>query len=59
MEPFGVDLEVIEITALKRWADFPTQHRFSDYSRALGNSANYAASPFPCQPMLNNKIALW
>ncbi|XP_023246100.1 protein GDAP2 homolog [Copidosoma floridanum] len=59
MEPLGVDLEVIEVSALKRWADFPTQHRFSDYSRALGNAAQYSASPFPCQPLLNNKIALW
>lgn len=59
MEPLGVDLNVIELTALKRWGDFPTQHRFTDYSSALGESANYTSSPFPCQSELNHKIALW
>ena len=59
MEPLGVDPNVIEVTALKRWADFPIQHRFTDYSNALGESANYTTSPFPCQSELNNKIALW
>lgn len=59
MEPLGVDPNVIELTALKRWGDFPTQNRFTDYSSALGESANYTSSPFPCQSELNHKIALW
>lgn len=59
MEPLGVDLEAVELSALKRWADFPTQHRYADYSDSLGDSAQYTVSPFPCQPSLNNKIAIW
>ena len=59
MEQLGADLNVIELSALKRWADIPTQHRFTDYSNTLGESANYTVSPFPCQSELNNKIALW
>ncbi|XP_031783736.1 protein GDAP2 homolog [Nasonia vitripennis] len=60
MEPLAFDHEAVELSALKRWADFPTQHRFADYSNSLTDSAaHYTVSPFPCQPTLNNKIAIW
>lgn len=59
MEPLAFDHEAVELSALKRWANFPTQHRFTDYSNSLIDSAHYTVSPFPCQPTLNNKIAIW
>lgn len=59
MEPLGVDLEVVELPALKRWADFPIQPRYDDYSNLLGDSAKYTVTPFSCQSSLNAKIAIW
>ncbi|XP_046625614.1 protein GDAP2 homolog [Neodiprion virginianus] len=59
MEPLGVAPEVVELGTLKRWSDYPVQHRFTDYSNSQGEPAHHPASPFPCQPLLNNKIALW
>ncbi|XP_012276397.1 protein GDAP2 homolog [Orussus abietinus] len=59
MEPLGVAPEVVELGALKRWSDFPVQHPFTDYSTSLGEPAHHATSPFPCQPPLNTKIAIW
>ncbi|XP_015589859.1 protein GDAP2 homolog isoform X3 [Cephus cinctus] len=59
MEPLGVAPEVVELGALRRWTDLHIQHRFTDYSNVLGEPAHHATSPFPCQPSLNVKIALW
>lgn len=59
MEPLGVAPDVVETGALKKWSDFPVQHRFTDYSNSIGEPTHHTISPFPCQPTLNNKLALW
>ncbi|XP_050464150.1 protein GDAP2 homolog [Cataglyphis hispanica] len=59
MEPLGIAQDIVEPAALKRWADYPIQHRFTDYSESIRETAHHAISPFPCQPSLNNKLALW
>ncbi|XP_071568884.1 protein GDAP2 homolog isoform X1 [Temnothorax nylanderi] len=59
MEPLGVAQDIVESAVLKRWADYPIQHRYTDYSDSTRETAHHAISPFPCQPSLNNKLALW
>ncbi|XP_017796657.1 PREDICTED: protein GDAP2 homolog [Habropoda laboriosa] len=59
MEPLGVVQYVVEPGALKKWSDYPVQHRFTDYSNSIGEPTHHTISPFPCQPALNNKLALW
>ena len=59
MEPLGVAPDMVETGALKKWSDFPVQHRFTDYSSSIGEPTHHTISPFPCQPALNNKLALW
>ncbi|XP_032681280.1 protein GDAP2 homolog isoform X2 [Odontomachus brunneus] len=59
MEPLGVAQDIVEPAVLKRWADYPVQHRYTDYSESMRETAHHAISPFPCQPSLNNKLALW
>ncbi|KAL2719434.1 protein GDAP2 [Vespula squamosa] len=59
MEPLRIAPDVVDISALKKWTDFPVQHRFTDYSNSIDEPSHHTISPFPCQPALNNKIALW
>jgi len=59
MEPLGIAQDIVEPAVLKRWADYPIQHRYTDYSDSIRETAHHAISPFPCQPSLNNKLALW
>jgi len=59
MEPLGVAQDIVEPAALKRWADYPIQNRFTDYSESVRETAHHTISPFSYQSSLNNKLALW
>ena len=59
MDPLNIDLAVVDGSSLKRWSDTTVTNRYADYSNTLVDSAQYTVSPFPCQPTLNTKIALW
>ncbi|KAK0097001.1 hypothetical protein PV326_003644 [Microctonus aethiopoides] len=59
MEPLGIAPDVVELKTLTRWAEVPIQHRYTDYSNTLGEANHYTECPFPYQPAINRKIALW
>jgi hypothetical protein len=58
MDPLGMVAEVVEFESLKRWHQTPPVHHLTDYS-AIGEERKHATSPFPFNPAINYKIALW
>jgi hypothetical protein len=58
MDPLGMVAEVVELESLKRWDQIPPVHHLTDYS-AIGEEQKHATSPFPFDPVINSKIALW
>jgi len=58
MDPLGMVAEVVEFESLKRWHQIPPVHHLTDYS-AIGEERKHATSPFPFNPAVNYKIALW
>lgn len=58
MDPLGMVAEVVELESLKRWHQIPPVHHLTDYS-AIGEEQKHTTSPFPFDPIINDKIALW
>lgn len=58
MDPLGMVAEVVEFESLKRWHQTPPVHHLTDYS-AIGEERKHTTSPFPFDPVINDKIALW
>lgn len=58
MDPLGTAAEVVELESLKRWSQTPPVHHLTDYS-AIGEEQKHITSPFPFDPSINDKIALW
>lgn len=58
MDPLGVSAGIIDSSNLKRWSqisprDLPDSSNFGNQEKV------HSESPFPFDPMINKKIALW
>lgn len=57
-EPLGVAPTIVPHTSAVRWNDTPAAQFLTDYS-VVGEAPKHAVSPFPYNPEVNSKIALW